>query len=186
MRGLKKQAEWCARAQWVLGLAALVILVCFWALAYRPMSQKLDALNVQAQSKRRDLSGNRSRVQVLPDVVLAVNDMQHHLEQFDKQVPRSPDIGPFITDITEIRHEAGLPNKWNIEPGVPIQSDLYREWPIALKFEGNFQSVFNFIQQAEKMQRLTRIKSLKLHGSDDGKAGLVTVELSMDIYFSEG
>jgi Tfp pilus assembly protein PilO len=186
MRGLQTQAEWCARAQWILGLSAVVILVAFYVLAYRPSTHRLETLNLQVQTKRQNLSGNRSRVQVLPEVLLAVAGTQDRLASFNKKVPRQPDIGPFITDITEIRHQAGLPNKWTIEPGVPIRGDLYREWPIALKFEGNFQSVFSFLRQAEEMQRLTRIKTLKLHSTDGGKTGQVQVELSMNIYFSEG
>ena len=186
MRGLQTQAEWCARAQWMLGVTLAVVLVGFYGFIYRPNSQALEALDLQIQSKRQTLSGNRSRVQVLPDVMLAVTDMQQRLERFDKKVPRMPDLGPFINRITEISHDAGLRKGWTVEPGVPAQTDLYREWPISLKFEGDFTNVFAFLREAEKMARLTRIKSLKVHSADTGKSGQVQVELSMNIYFSEG
>jgi hypothetical protein len=46
-------------------------------------------------------------------------------------------------------------------------------------------SVFSFLRQTEQMQRLTRVKELKLKSSDRAdKAGQVEVELSMNIYFA--
>src|SRR4051812_32573375 len=108
MRGLQTQAEWCARTQWVLGVTLAVVLVGFYGFVYRPNSQALEALDFQIQSKQQTLTGNRTRVQVLPDVMVGVSSMQAQLEKFDKKVPRLPDLGPFINRITEISHDAGL------------------------------------------------------------------------------
>ena len=41
MRALQSQAEWCNRAQWVLGISLVVMVVGFYVLAFRPSSQKL-------------------------------------------------------------------------------------------------------------------------------------------------
>jgi Tfp pilus assembly protein PilO len=187
MRTLQTQAEWCARAQWVLGITLFVMIVGFYALAYRPNKEKLDGLDMQIATKRRDLTSNRSRVQILPDVLLAVNEMRNRLERFDKKLPKAPELHGFINNITEVSNQAGLRNKWTVEPGVPLRSELYAEWPISLKFEGDFKNVFTFLRRAEEMQRLTRVKGLKVHAIDaSGKSGHVQVELSMNIYFAEG
>ncbi len=187
MRTLQTQAEWCARAQWVLGVTLGVMVVGFYLLVYRPNTEKLDGLEMQIAAKRRDLTSNRTRVQILPDVLLAVNEMRNRLERFDKKLPKAPELHAFINSITEVSSQAGLRNKWTVEPGVPVRSDLYAEWPIALKFEGDFKNVFNFLRRAEEMQRLTRVKGLKVRQLDGaGKSGQVQVELSMNIYFAEG
>src|SRR4051812_8495691 len=186
MRSLQTQAEWCARAQWVLGLSLGVLVTGFYAFAYRPNSQQLDGLKMQIEAKRGDLASNRTRVQILPDVLLEVNRMRSRLERFDKKLPKQPELHAFINGITEVSNQAGLRSKWTVEPGVPIRADLYAEWPITLKFEGNFANVFAFLRQAEEMQRLTRVKGLKVRGLDHGALGQVQVELSMNIYFSEG
>jgi Tfp pilus assembly protein PilO len=165
----------------------VVMTVLFYALAFRPNSEKLDGLDMQIAAKRRDLTSNRTRVQILPDVLIAVNEMRNRLERFDKKLPKSPELHAFINNITEVSNQSGLRNKWTVEPGVPVRSDLYAEWPISLKFEGDFKNVFNFLRRAEEMQRLTRVKGLKVRGMDGaGKPGQVQVELSMNIYFAEG
>jgi Tfp pilus assembly protein PilO len=185
MRALRAQAEWCARAQWILGVSLVVLTLGFWALVYRPNSQKLGDLQMQIDTKRRDVNSNRTRVRILPDVMLAVTEMQARLERFDKKLPRQPDLSTFINDVTAASHQASLRNV-AVNPGVPARHEGYAEWPITLKFEGDFTSVFAFLRRAEEMQRLTRVKGLKVQGASATKPGQVQVELSMNIYFSEG
>jgi Tfp pilus assembly protein PilO len=158
----------------------------FYALVYRPNSQRLASLDDQIAVKQRDLTSNKSRVQVLPEVMVAVSKMQDRLADFDKKLPRQHDLGPFINDITELSDQSGVKHKWAVEPGMPARNDGYDEWPIALKFEGDFLSACSFLRRSEAMQRLTRIKSLKMRSIDYGKSGRVQVELSMNIYFTEG
>jgi Tfp pilus assembly protein PilO len=188
MRTLQTQAEWCARAQWVLGITLVVMVIGFYAVAYRPNKEKLDGLDMQIGAKRRDLNSNRSRVLILPEVLVKVNEMRNRLDRFDKKLPKGPELHAFINSITEVSDQAGLRNKWTVKPGVPVHSELYAEWPISLEFEGDFKSVFNFLRRAEEMQRLTRVKGLKVRGIEAaaGKSGQVRVELSMNIYFAEG
>jgi len=186
MRSLQTQADWCNRAQWILGLTLAALCAMFYAFVFRPNSQKLSDLNEQIAVKHRDLTSNKTRVQILPDVVVAVSDMQSRLTEFDKKLPRQPDLGPFIHDITDLSDQSGVKNKWAVEPGMPTRNDGYDEWPIALKFEGDFLSACSFLRRSEAMQRLTRIKGLKMRSLDYGKSGRVQVELSMNIYFLEG
>jgi type IV pilus assembly protein PilO len=185
MKSLQLQTQWCNRAQWGLGVTLAVLAMGFYTFVFRPNNQRLDDLRTQIQSKQRDLNSNKTRVQILPDVMRAVTDMTVRLESFNKQMPKQPDLGPFINDITELSHQASL-RKVFVEPGMPQRSELYAEWPIALKFEGDFLSAFTFLRRAEEMQRLTRVRTLKVQSTDGGKTGQVQVELSMNIYFSEG
>jgi type IV pilus assembly protein PilO len=165
MRTLQTQTEWCARVQWMLGILLAVMIVGFYAMVYRPNVRKQEDLRTQVANKRRDLSGNQAQVKILPDVLRAVSQMRIRLEKFDKKLPRQPELPRFINDMTEVSHQASL-RKVEVTPGVPALSDHYAEWPIALKFEGDFQSVFSFLRQAEGMPRLTRVKGLKVKGPD--------------------
>jgi Tfp pilus assembly protein PilO len=186
MRSLQTQAQWCNRAQWVLGLSLAGMIAVFYTFVYRPNSQSLAELRERIAVKQRDLNSNKTRVQILPDVMVAVNEMQSRLEKFDKKLPRQPDIGPFIHDITDLSDQSGVKNRWAVEPGSPSAGQGYAEWPINLKFEGDFLAACSFLRRAESMQRLTRVRSLKMRSIDSGKTGQVQVELSMNIYFSEG
>ena len=104
-----------ARAQWVMGLSLAAMLIGFYLFGYRPNSQKLDDLRLQIESKRRDVSSNKTKVKILPDVQSAVSDMRIRLEKWDKKLPRQPELGPFIGDITALGHDASL-RRMFVEP----------------------------------------------------------------------
>ena len=188
MRSLQTQAQWCQRAQWVLGLSLVVMVMGFYTFVYRPNSQRLADLRDQINTKKTTLSTNKARAEILPQVQVAVQEMKALLEQFDQKVPVRNELSEFIQDITQISDQTGLRNKWNVEPGVPLHGDQqrYAEWPISMKFEGDFLNVCQFLAKTERMHRLSRVKGLKIHSMDSGKSGNVQVELSMNIYYLEG
>ncbi len=188
MRTLQTQAEWCNRAQWVLGLSLGVMVAGFYAFVYRPNTQRLEDLHTQINTKVMNLATNKTRAQVLPAVMDSVLNKKRALEHFDSQIPSQPDLGDFINDITDISHQSGLQSKWAVDPGTKLSqvADHYAEWPISLKFEGDFLNVCAFLERTEQMHRLSSVKGLKIHGASSGKSGQVQVELSMSIYFLEG
>jgi Tfp pilus assembly protein PilO len=69
---------------------------------------------------------------------------------------------------------------------MPVRSELFAEQPVSLKFEGDFLKVFSFLRQTEQMQRLTRVRELKIKNNRSNKPGQVEVELSMNINLTEG
>ena len=53
MRSLQTQAEWCARAQWMLGITLAVVLVGFYGFIYRPNSQALESATMMRDAVER-------------------------------------------------------------------------------------------------------------------------------------
>jgi len=185
MSPLRNQLEWCTKAQAILGVVLAFALGLFYVCGYRPCSLKQADLQMEINHKRRQLNDNNTQVAVLPALIEAVNELQKRLEKYDKQLPRQQELDRFIKDINTMVHNASL-RRVDVRPSVmPIRSPLFAEQPVSLKFEGDFMSVFSFLRQTEQMQRLTRVKELKLKNNDRaGKSGQVEVELSMNIYFS--
>ncbi|HEX8521799.1 MAG TPA: type 4a pilus biogenesis protein PilO [Tepidisphaeraceae bacterium] len=187
MTSLRNQLEWCTKAQAILGLVLSLILVGFYVFGYRPFSTRLADLQLEIDHSSSELLKNTSQVRILPAVMVAVNDLKSRLEKYDKQLPRQQELDRFIKDINTMVHNAQL-QKLSYTPSVmPIRSELFAEQPVSFKFEGDFLKVFSFLRQTEQMQRLTRVRELKIKNSNrSSKAGQVEVELSMNIYFSEG
>lgn len=187
MTSLRNQLEWCTKAQAILGLVLAVLMVGFYFFGYRPNSTKLADLQMQVDHSSGELLKNTAQVKILPAVMAAVKDLQRRLDSQNKQLPRQQEMDRFIGDINKMVRSAQL-QKVVVEPALmPIRSPMFAEQPVSLKFEGDFLQVFSFLRQTEEMQRLTRVRELKIkNNSRSSKAGQVEVELSMNIYFSEG
>jgi Tfp pilus assembly protein PilO len=153
---------------------------------YRPSSAKLADLQLETSHKQVALINNNTQVRILPAVESAVNELKTRLNNYDKQLPRQQELDRFIKDIDTMVRNASL-QKYAVNPSVlPIRSEMFAEQPVSLKFQGDFIKVFSFLRQTEQMQRLTRVRELKIKSDRATKPGQVEVELSMNIYFSEG
>lgn len=184
MSSLKSQNIWCGRMQVGLLGGVLAFTALFYFGGYRPQNAQLRELSTEISGARRDLGMNSARAQGLPLVVADIAHLRAELADF-KRLPRNLDLGEFVTDITELSRRANLQKLEYSLSGAPQPGEHYTVQPVTLKFEGNFLSVFNFLRQAEDMQRLTRVSSIAIHDADL-TSGSVEVDLSMNLYFSEG
>jgi Tfp pilus assembly protein PilO len=184
MRTLQSQMTGMRRVQYILAGVALVAAVGVYAMGIRPVSRRLADLEAQRVQRQEMLDQSESRASNLPKVALEVDRLRMKLERFDKRLPRQQELGPFIREITQLSQQSQL-RKLTLQPSVPRTSDLYAELPISMNFEGDFMSVFAFLKQTEEMQRLTRVKNIIIRNKD-AKLGQVEVQMSMNIYFSEG
>ncbi len=183
MRTLQSQVGWCVRAQWILGSSMVLLVAAFYLFGYRPTTGRMSELRAQIETKARELESNQVRTKVRPEVEQMVNDKRRMLARFDKQLPRHVEWGQFLNDITVLRDQAGL-RDCHIIPTGAKPNDLFVEFPINVKFQGDFLSVFSFLRQMEQMQRLTRVRDLTVRTRQPG-SGVVDVSLSMNIYYTE-
>ena len=186
MRTLESQIGWCAKVQWVLAGAMVLLVGGFYLLSYRPKSVHRAELQGQIVVKERELATNQARTQIKPIVERKVALSKAKVDRFDKRLPRQAEFGQFIKDITHLSQRSAL-RRWSTKTDTPKRSDdkLLVELPINLNFEGDFQGVFAFLRQMEQMPRLTRIRDLSVKAKP-GAAGDVEVHVSLAIYFSEG
>lgn len=184
MSKLKQQILWYQKAQWTMAGAMFLLTAAFYFAGYQPATRKLADLRNQIETQRNQLNTSQARARNLPIVALEVDKLRLRLERFDKKLPRQPEIDKFIKDVTQLNQQASL-KKFGWQPGLPKRSSLFGELPISMNFEGDFVNVFNFLRQTEDMQRLTRVRNIQIKARD-GKLGNVEVQLTMNIYFSEG
>ena len=185
MRTLQWQILLCKRVQW--GSLAIMIgaLLLFVLVGYLPAIYRQRALQASIAQDRAQLEENQRSLRNIHDLERQVARLQQQQDSFNKQLPRTQDIGQFIKDINAVSQQAQLHQLESFSPGLPVRNDYYVELPIHMKCQGDFYSIFNFLKQCEEMQQLTRIKSINIRGTDP-KLGQVEVKLTMNIYCSEG
>jgi len=181
---LRSQAEKCMRIRLGLVCGLVALAGGFYLLGYRPADHQLKQLTAQMQAKHQELQSSRHEAEKLPAVEMDVQNLKLRLERYDKKLPRQQELGQFIRDITQLSQQSTL-RKLTVQPGVPKRHQLFNELPISLNFEGDFLAVFSFLKETEEMQRLTRVRAISVKCRDT-KLGHVEVQLSMNIYFTEG
>jgi Tfp pilus assembly protein PilO len=184
MRTLQSQIIWVRRLQWGLSVGMSLGVIIFIFAGYRPAKSRLDDLQLQIQSKARELEQNQNKALNLPLLALEVQELDTRVRDYDRQFPKQANLGEFIREITHVSQQLTL-RDWRYQPLPPKKGDAYFELPITMHFQGEFLNVAAFLSEVERLQRLTRVRRLAIK-SKDTRTGMVEVEIGLNIYFSEG
>lgn len=184
---LQNQIVWYRRAQWGMTGAMLLGAVLFFTVWYHPATEQLATLNDQIIEKRHQLEAAQAKAGEFAQLGIAVEKKKKNLQQYNKKLPKQSEMAAFITDITNVCRQTAV-REFKYTPVGVKKLDPIVELPINMNFEGNFLNVFQFLRQAEEMERLTRVQSLKVTSHNPGKPeeGMVDVQMQMSIYYEEG
>ncbi len=163
------------------------MLIFFIALSYftwyRPTAAHLRDLHFQNSARQLELQALQARTRNFPELQSEVDRLGSRLKPFGHILPKQADLPGFIREIGNVSQLSSV-HKFDCQPGAVRKVDELSEQKIMLTFEGDFSNVFRFVQQAEEMQRLTRVRTLSIK-TKDPKLGQVEVRMAMNIYFAE-
>ena len=181
---LKTQIRWFARIQQTVLAGLLLTAIGFYALAYRPETDRLQNLAGRIGQNERELTSAQTQARVLPLVQADINRLNATLADF-KKLPANPgDLGQFEVELGALASRYNLQG-WSIHfQGTPSRDQQFYELPISLKFYGDFRDVYSFLTRMEDLSRLTRVKKMAVKSSTSD--GTVQVEMTVNLYYSEG
>lgn len=165
----------------VLGLLTGVVATAVIFL-YRPQSRMLDELRTGITTQELALAADAKKAAVVPSLLREVESMRLQYKDFGRRLPKRRELGGFLRDISGHLNQGDLSNQL-IEPGNPSREELFHTLPIIMRFKGSYLSLAGFLQRIDKMERLTRVQTLKITREKDGDS--LDIELQMNIYFTE-
>jgi hypothetical protein len=184
MHSLQSQINWCRRTQFALLVGVSAFVVLFYITGYRPRALYEAHLDAEIAGAQSQLAVVRAQSKRLPEMSADLLRLRSQLSGFPAMPPVS-DVGEFLGQLTDLSKQSGVHKlEVNFAPAIR-QSDQLTQLPLALKFQGDFQSAFDFLRRLEEMHRLTRLEGLSIHALD-ATSGNVQVSLSMEMFFSGG
>jgi Tfp pilus assembly protein PilO len=179
---LKIRVQLYERVQWLLAVGMLLMAAAFYALEYRPQEQQLLSLHQRIAAAQGDLKVNQERARALPDVAADVRSLRARLDRV-KRLPPQEELSQTTGDLAALGQQLALQD-FRLEPGSSQRGELFNCLDVSLDFSGDFRDVITFLRDADEMQRLTRVKSVRIVSTDKAKPGQVNVQVAMDLYFA--
>ena len=182
-------------------LVALLLLVAGVAVAmmfvYVPQDKELRSLQKKIVSQKREIGRRTDRASVVPKLLRETAAMKARYKNFDRRLPQQKELGGFLREISG-HISSDRFSQQIIEPGRPAREPLFNTLPIIMKFKGSYLGLGTFLDQINKMERLTRVQRLTINapmpGADGGEgkngkthkmlADTLDIELQLNIYFS--
>jgi Tfp pilus assembly protein PilO len=109
-----------------------------------------------------------------------LREVTTRIANVQRRVPNAADEGEFIKQVTALAEAEELSIK-AFQPSNPEARDGYAEVQMTLKGEGSFSSICTFVDQLNKLARLSKIKDLELISETEATKYPMTATLV--IYF---
>jgi Tfp pilus assembly protein PilO len=161
-------------------LASVVFATVVYSLLYAPTAHaiakkilRIDELALSVQNAPLIREQHRKVSESLHEVEMRIAEVQ-------RRVPRDADGGAFLKQVTEIADAEQLAIK-DFQPERPTARAGYAEMQVTLKGHGSYASICAFIDELNKLKRLSKVKDLTLSATDDATEYPMTATLI--IYF---
>ena len=114
------------------------------------------------------------------DLAAQLQKIEEAIEAFESKLPPSSEIHTVLENVTLIAQRHGLTPK-SIRTQKNKNNRGYIEQPLAMELHGNFNSYYAFLLELEQLDRITKIRELKLEKSD--QEGQTEATFVMSIFF---
>jgi len=170
------------------GIRHLIFFALILALAYAAYAYMIKPANLLLAQERSAMEQKRAKLAELDRATAAAKDLADQLRKveeaiavFESKLPPSSEIHTVLENVTLIAQRHGLTPK-SIKAMKAVGNRGYIEQPLAMELQGDFNSYYAFLLELEKMDRITKIRELKLKKKSQYE-GQAESEFVMSIFF---
>lgn len=160
-----------------------------WFFVFEPRNEDID----QARREIATMDTTLARLDQLTDQVGDVRDRidqaEVRLSEFGRIIPNAEEVEDLLAEMHRIadRHRLSIESIRALKQNT-VQG--YLEIPHQVSIEGDFQAIYEFLSDLERLPRLARVQSLEIERNlvassrtDDGEAfGMLTAEMVIVVY----
>lgn len=172
------------------GIRHLIFFVLIIGLAYAAWAYMIKPANEHLAHERTAMEQKTAKLRELDRASAAANDLTAQLAKveeaiavFESKLPPSSEIHTVLENVTLIAQRQGLTPK-TIRTMKAVANRGYIEQPIHMELHGDFNSYYAFLLELEKMDRITKIRELKLKKKSQYE-GQTESEFVMSIFFQK-
>ena len=170
------------------GIRHLIFFVLILGLAYASYAYMIKPANTSLAQERSAMEQKRAKLDELERATVAAEDLSEQLQKvedaiavFESKLPPSSEIHTVLENVTLIAQRHGLTPK-TIRTMKAAENRGYIEYPIKMELNGDFNSYYAFLLELEKLDRITKIRELKLKKKSQTE-GQTESEFVMSIFF---
>lgn len=162
-------------------LVMLGVLAGFYFLSFAKANSKRAELQKKIELRQRAMSDLERSTAGIDDVNHKIAELQQAIQFFESKLPQEKEMDTILKEVWQIAEANALQTK-TIKTGKQTRSANYSEQAIELNLTGDFNGFYTFLQQLEKLPRLTRVMAMSLTKMSE-RDGEMNAQLSLSIYF---
>ncbi len=166
-------------AVFILLLLAMPVAAYFFV--FQPRAAEVSAARAEITSKQAKLKELEAATKNIEDLGDEIDRMRDAIDLVEQKLPAQRDVEVVLRDVWRLAAENKLTAK-SFHTDKIVKAAHYSEQPIKMTIIGDFAGYYKFLQELEKLPRITRTPNMKLEKQRD-EDGLMEVEMVLSIFF---
>ena len=153
----------------------------FYFLYVQPTMKHDVELTREIEDRQRALADLERSTAGIDDINRKIKELQDAVQFFESKLPQEKEVETVLAQVWKMAEANSLQAK-TIKSGKTERNNNYSEQSIEMSLAGDFTGFYLFMQQLERLPRLTRVLDMKLEKMSD-KDGEMQAKLTLSIYF---
>lgn len=164
-------------------LVLLAMPVASYLLVFEPR-------NAQTTEGKAELARKEAKLRTLDEATAGIGDIEAEIVKledailhFQDMLPNDREVETLLREVWDLAGEHKLTAK-SVRPDKIVPAAQYAELPIRMVILGDFDGFYSFVQDIEKLPRITRMPRIKITKQRNLEAeGVVQAEMTLSIFF---
>jgi type IV pilus assembly protein PilO len=157
------------------------LLASTYFFVFAKANQKREALRRDILTKQAALGELRQSTAGVEDLNRRIKDLQDAIAYFESKLPQEKEFDKILKEVSQMAEANSLSTK-TVRTLKSERFASYSEQPIQMSLSGNFNGFYLFLQQVEKLPRITRVTNMQLQKINE-RDGEMQASLTLSIYF---
>jgi len=153
----------------------------FYFLKLQPTLKHDVELTREIEDRQRALADLERSTAGIDDINRKIKELQDAVQFFESKLPQEKEVETVLAQVWKMAEANSLQAK-TIKSGKTERNNNYSEQYIEMNLAGDFTGFYLFMQQLEKMPRLTRVTDMTLTKISDHD-GQMQATLTLSVFF---
>lgn len=163
----------------LLLLAALPLAA--WKFVFEPRNAQIHLAREQIAIKRAKLDQLKQATEQINDLGAEIERLSHAVVHFERKLPEQREVEVILKEVWQLASRHGLTPR-SIRTDEPVKNAHYAELPLRMTIDGDFDGLYSFLLDLEKLQRITRLPHAQIEKVSK-EEGRITAELVLSIFY---
>ncbi len=150
-------------------------------LVFNKANEKRIAVQAEIDRKQKELAELELATSGTEDLKRKIEDLQKAISIVEDKLPQEREIDKVLKEVWNMAEANNLEQR-TIKTLKSQRSSNYNEQPIEMSLAGDFEGFYVYLQQLEKLPRLTRVTKMDLNKMND-RDGAMEAKLTLSIFF---
>ncbi len=148
---------------------------------FRPQNERISEVRNDIKEKELMLEKLEIVTARASDLESANVEIEKAVVEIESRLPGTKEVDVLLEQVADLALSSRLDLKL-VKAGAQAPSAKYREQPLEMKVEGDFESFYTFLVKLEKLDRLTRMPNMTIKRLDR-EDGALEATFTLSIYF---